>query len=208
MAYFSRLINFYIKLPSEIQPYSREMRCVLIFFLNWIGLNFTTLSLHTLRVLVVKNGLMQLGRRIRIRCMSSESDCICRKWRFRIRWPNFYVHVYKSVNTNQPIICLNHFVTNIKSNTKSNVSNSSSKLGTLKRSVSKKMDSVKTKIGSTTEKIPKIKKPKLPKILKRKKSSKTSEIPEVENPEYESPSHESTSPEPEVSEEPTGSDSK
>ena len=68
------------------------------------------------------------------------------------------------------------------------------------------MDSVKTKIGSTTEKIPKIKKPKLPKILKRKKS-KTSEIPEVENPEYESPSH-STSPEPEVAEEPTGSDSK
>ena len=66
---------------------------------------------------------------------------------------------------------------------KSNVSNSSSKLGTLKRSVSKKMDSVKTKIGSTTEKIPKIKKPKLPKILKRKKSSKTSEnIPEVEKP--------------------------
>ena len=69
------------------------------------------------------------------------------------------------------------------------------------------MDSVKTKIGSTTEKIPKIKKPKLPKILKRKKSSKTSEIPEVENPEYESPSH-SISPEPEVAEEPTGSDSK
>ena len=91
---------------------------------------------------------------------------------------------------------------------KSNVSNSSSKLGTLKRSVSKKMDSVKTKIGSTTEKIPKIKKPKLPKILKRKKSSKTSEnIPEVENPEYESPSH-STSPEPELTGKSTRSDSK
>jgi len=106
----------------------------------------------------------------------------------------FIVHVYNCVNTNQPIICLNHFVTNIKS-TKSNVS----KLGTLKRSVSKKMDSVKTKIGSTTEKIPKIKKPKLPKILKRKKS-KTSEIPEVENPEYESAI--STSPEPEEQENP------
>ena len=63
---------------------------------------------------------------------------------------------------------------------KSNVANSSSKLGTLKRSVWKKMDSVKTKIGSTTEKIPKIKKTKLPKILKRKKSWKTSEIPEYE----------------------------
>ena len=61
------------------------------------------------------------------------------------------------------------------------------------------MDSVKTKIGSTTEKIPKIKKPKLPKILKRKKS-KTSEIPEVENPEYESAI--STSPEPEEQENP------
>ena len=68
------------------------------------------------------------------------------------------------------------------------------------------MDSVKTKIGSTTEKIPKMKipkKPKLPKLLKRKKS-KTSEIPEVENPEYESAI--STSPEPEVTEEQTGSE--
>ena len=67
------------------------------------------------------------------------------------------------------------------------------------------MDSVKTKIGSTTEKIPKMKIPKkLPKLLKRKKS-KSSEIPEVENPEYDE-SAISTSPEPEVSEEQTGSE--